>query len=158
MQLTLHSEYALRVLLYLGCHPGEVLSTKEISRAFTISRHHLVRVMQTLSDQGYVQLIPGRSGGVSLAIEPRLIRIGDVVRKTEAAFRIAECFDKTRNTCCIVTVCSLKPALEEALRAFLGTLNTYTLDDLMGHGTQRRLVTIFESQRPAARNRHRESR
>src|SRR5678816_152340 len=83
MQLTLHADYALRTLLYLGSHPGRPVPTQEISRSYGISRHHLVRVVQRLSDTGYVSVTPGRYGGAVLARDPSKIRIGDVVRSTE---------------------------------------------------------------------------
>ena len=143
MQLSLHAEYALRVLLYLGSQPDRVVSTAEISDAFGISKNHLVRVMHTLSDDGYLHLIPGRAGGVSLAMEPHLIRLGDVVRQAEPTLRLAECFDMKTNTCAIAPFCSLRPALKEALASFLTTLNTYTLADLLARGTRERIAKTF---------------
>lgn len=143
VQLTLHAEYALRVLLYLGSRQGDIVHTKEISSVFGISKNHLVRVMQTLGDAGYLRVAPGRRGGVSLAIEPALIRLGDVVRKAEPAFRIAECFDAEKNTCVIAPMCSLKPVLKEALNSFLNTLDRYTLADLLAGGAQRKLSRVF---------------
>lgn len=143
MQLTLHSEYALRVLLYLGAQPGRTVSTREISDAYGISKHHLVRVVQTLGERGYLRLIPGRSGGIVLAAEPREIKLGDVVHQAEPNMRLAECFDRRDNTCVLTPVCSLKPVLNEALNAFLASLNRYTLADLMAGGAQQRLATIL---------------
>jgi|SRR5215469_4033741 len=144
MQLTLHSEYALRVLLYLGAQPGRTVSTREISDAYGISKHHLVRVVQTLGERGYLRLIPGRSGGIALAAEPREIRLGDVVHHAEPNMRLAECFDRQdHHTCVLTPVCSLKPVLNEALNAFLASLNRYTLADLMAGGAQQRLATIL---------------
>src|SRR6185295_14291461 len=100
MQLTLHADYAFRVLLYLGSLPtGTVASTSEISRAYGISRNHLVRVVHTLSKHGYVAISNGRGGGVSLAKEPQNIRLGDVIRNAETNLRVVECFDKETNTC-----------------------------------------------------------
>ena len=145
MQLSLHGEYALRVLLYLGAHPGRVVPTAEISGAYGISKNHLVRVMHTLGEDGYLRLIPGRAGGVSLAIEPHLIRLGDVVRQAEPTLRLAECFDAKNNTCGIAPVCSLKPVLKEALSSFLTTLNRYTLADLLAGGTRDRIARKFVS-------------
>ena len=145
MQLSLHGEYALRVLLYLGAHPGRVVPTAEISGAYGISKNHLVRVMHTLGEDGYLRLIPGRAGGVSLAIEPHLIRLGDVVRQAEPTLRLAECFDAKNNTCGIAPVCSLKPVLKEALSSFLSTLNRYTLADLLAGGARDRIARKFVS-------------
>ncbi len=153
MQLSLHGEYALRVLLYLGAHPDRIVSTAEISGAYGISKNHLVRVMQTLSEEGYLHLIPGRAGGVSLAREPHLIRLGDVVRQAEPTLRLAECFDAKNNACIISPVCSLKPVLKEALSSFLTTLNRYTLADLLANGMEekiaRKFVTIAERRATA---------
>ena len=104
MQLSLHADYSLRVLLYLGTHPDQVVTTRDISDAYGISKHHLVRVAQTLGEHGYVELIPGRSGGLRLAMDPAAIRLGDVVRRTEPHLRLVECFDVATNTCPITTM------------------------------------------------------
>jgi len=143
MQLSLHADYALRVLLYLGAHPGRVVSTQEISNAYGISKNHLVRVVQTLGEHGYAHVAPGRFGGVSLAREPRLIQLGQLVRDAEPNLQLVECFNRETNTCPIVGVCELKGVLREALDSFLATLNRYTLEDLLARGADRKLTTIF---------------
>jgi Rrf2 family nitric oxide-sensitive transcriptional repressor len=143
VQLSLHAEYALRVLLYLGSQPDRVVPTAEISDAYGISKHHLVRVMHTLSEEGYLHLVPGRAGGVSLAKEPHLIRLGDVVRQAEPTLSLAECFDPRTNTCALAPFCSLRPVLKKALTSFLTTLNAYTLADLMAGGMQNRIAKTF---------------
>jgi Rrf2 family nitric oxide-sensitive transcriptional repressor len=143
MQLTLHSEYALRVLLYLGTHPDRYCTTREISEAYRISKHHLVRVVQTLAEHEYIELQPGRGGGICLNKEPHLIRLGNVVRHAESNMRLAECFDRRMNTCVLTPVCSLKPVLNEALRSFLACLNQYTVADLLARGAQQQMAAIF---------------
>jgi Rrf2 family transcriptional regulator, nitric oxide-sensitive transcriptional repressor len=144
MQLTLHADYAFRVLIYLGSQPdGRVVPTQEISRSYGISGHHLVRVVQTLSENGYVKVSPGRSGGVSLAREPHLIRLGDVLRNAETNLKVVECFDAETNTCPIVGLCQLQPVLGEALNAFLAVLDRYTLADLLGGRKRTALAKVF---------------
>lgn len=131
MQLTVHTDYALRVLLYLAHFPDRRAGTEEISRAYGISKNHLVRVVQTLGEAGFVEVTVGRSGGVALARAPETIRLGEVIRATEASFRLVECHDKASNTCPIVPVCGLRGLLDSALEAFLGELDRYTLADLV---------------------------
>ena len=144
MQLTLHTDYAFRVLLYLGTQPaGRIVSTQEISRAYGISKHHLVRVMQTLSDHHYVDVSAGRSGGVSLAQPADQICLGDVMRSTEANMKVVECFDVETNTCPIIGLCQLKPVLSEAMNAFLEVLDRYTLADLLDQNRGKRLGKVF---------------
>lgn len=149
MQLSLHADYGLRVLLYLGTRPGEVVPTQEISDAYGISKNHLVRVMQTLGEAGYVQVLPGRSGGVRLAKDAAKIRLGDVVRDAEPNLHLVECFDHKSNTCPIVKVCELQGALARALDAFLTELNQHTLADLLTPGRREKLTNLFVQLRAA---------
>ena len=145
MQLSLHADYALRVLIYLGAHPDEIISTQRISAAYGISKNHLVRVVQTLSEHGYVQVTPGRSGGVRLARSPQDIRLGEVVYHSEPNLRLVECFDEKTNTCPIISACGLKAHLKQALDCFLAELNRHTLADLLVERRQRdRLQKLFQ--------------
>jgi Rrf2 family transcriptional regulator, nitric oxide-sensitive transcriptional repressor len=154
MQLSLHADYSLRVLLYLGAHPGRVISTDEISRAYRISRHHLVRVVQTLASRGYVRVSPGRAGGVSLLLDPAAIRIGDVVAHAEPNLRLVECFEKSSNTCPITPACELKVILKDAMDSFFETLNRRTLADLLAGGRQQKLKSAFFSISITANDSH----
>jgi Rrf2 family nitric oxide-sensitive transcriptional repressor len=143
MQLSLHADFALRVLIYLGTHRNRLVTTQEISSAYCISKHHLVRVVQTLAEQGYVDVHAGRSGGVILARKPDQIRLGDVVRSAEPNMRLVECFDRETNTCPIASVCALKGMLNEAMNAFLASLNQYTIADVLQSSGQRKLAGVF---------------
>jgi Rrf2 family transcriptional regulator, nitric oxide-sensitive transcriptional repressor len=148
MQLTLHADYAFRVLLYLGSQSdNKIVSTKEISQSYGISHHHLVRVIQTLSERGYVKVTAGRSGGVSLGRDANQIRLGDVFRTAETNLQIVECFDPKTNTCPIIGICQLQPVLGEALAAFVEVLDRYTLADLLSGRRRVRLGKAFEISR-----------
>jgi Rrf2 family nitric oxide-sensitive transcriptional repressor len=151
MQLTLHSDYSLRILLYLSENPGRYVSTREISNAYSISRTHLVRVVQTLLTNGFVEVTEGRNGGVRLAAEPAKINLGQVVRKTEPGFKIVECFDSETNTCPIVPVCKLRGALHEALEGFFAVLDGYTLDELISHSRGRNLTQYLQIESPKSK-------
>ena len=130
MQLTLHADYSLRVLLYLAQNADRTVSTQEISEAYGISRNHLVRVVQTLSTHGFLRVTAGRRGGAVLARPPAEINLGQVVRRAEPNFRVVECFDELSNNCPIISVCKLKGVLQDALEGFFGVLDGYTLADL----------------------------
>lgn len=127
MRLTLHSDYGLRSLVYLAANPGRVVPTTEIGRAYGISKNHLVRVAQSLRDGGFIELHPGRTGGLSLARPASEIRVGDVVRTLEPDFRMVECFDERTSTCPISPVCGLARAIDGAIEAFLAELNRFTI-------------------------------
>src|SRR5687767_6387713 len=131
MQLTRFSDFGLRIGLYLANHPDRVVSVEEISRAYKISRFHLVKVVQRLTDLGVVQSVRGRSGGLRLCKAPADIRLGDLVRATEPHMDLVECFDRATNTCPIASVCGLKGALHRAEEAFVDSLNQSTLADFL---------------------------
>lgn len=131
MQLTQFSDFSLRMLLYLAAYTDRPVSIAEISRAYGISYHHLVKVGSLLVQKKLVSAQRGRNGGLSLAQPASAIRIGDVVQATEPNFHLVECFDPEHDTCPITPVCGLKRALYEARRDFLATLNRYTLGDVI---------------------------
>lgn len=131
MHLTQFSDYSLRVALYLACHPEKAVSVDEISRSFGISRHHLVKVVQTLTELGVVESRRGRGGGMRLAMRPEEINVGWLIRYTEPHFNLVECFDPEANTCPIVGACGLKGALTRARQAFLSVLDEYCLNQFL---------------------------
>ena len=126
MRLTRYTDYALRVLLYLGARPEGLSSIGSIAKAYGISQNHLMKVVNDLANAGYVASVRGRSGGVRLGKTPDQINVGAVVRHTEDSFQVVDCA-----SCVIAPVCGLTGALDDAVNAFLAVLDGYTLDDLM---------------------------
>jgi Rrf2 family nitric oxide-sensitive transcriptional repressor len=144
VRLTSFSDYALRVLLYAGANDERLVTIAEISKAYRISRHHLVKVSQLLIQHGYVESARGRKGGLRLARAPGQINVGALVRQTEPDFDLVECFDRETNTCAIAPVCDLKGVLEEAQEGFLEVLDGYTLADLLEN--RRKLLNIWRDR------------
>jgi len=131
MRLTLFTDYALRVLMYLGLKQDELATIREIAERYRISENHLMKVAHQLSKDGFVATVRGRQGGLMLARAPKDINIGDVVRRYEDDLRLVECFDRRTNTCPIAGACSLTGIINDALAAFLKTLDRKTLADVL---------------------------
>ena len=130
MRLTTFTDYSLRVLMYLADAPEERATIAEVARAFDISEHPLVKVVQFLGKEGILRNTRGRGGGIELARAPRAINIGRTVRITEGLDLPAECFDRELNTCRLAGRCRLERALGKALGKFYEVLDGYTLEDL----------------------------
>jgi len=126
MRLTRYTDYAMRVLLYLGARPDELSSIGEIARAYGISQNHLMKVVNDLARAGYVATVRGRSGGIRLARAAGDINVGEVVRHTEEGFELVDC-----GSCVIAPACGLTGVLGEALAAFMAVLDRYSLADLL---------------------------
>jgi Rrf2 family nitric oxide-sensitive transcriptional repressor len=131
MQLTLFSDYSLRLLMYLAANPNRLVPVQEVARAYRVSHHLLVKVVQRLVEKGFVQSVRGRRGGLRLNKLPTDINLGELVRLTEPNFTLVECFDDARNTCPIEPVCGLKQTLLEARHAFLAVLDKSTVADFL---------------------------
>ncbi|MEO7996299.1 MAG: Rrf2 family transcriptional regulator [Gemmatimonadaceae bacterium] len=144
MRLTQFSDYALRLSLFLGAHPDRLVPITEIAESYGISYHHLTKVATMLSEAGVVEAVRGRNGGLRLAMAPSAINIGWLVRQTEPDMILVECFDHEKDACPITKECRLRRALKDALRAFLQTLDEYTLADFLGNAPQQqRLVQLW---------------
>ena len=136
MQLTQFTDYSLRLLLYLGTHPDRLVPVEEVSRAYGVSRHHLVKVVQRLVDQELVASTRGRRGGLRLNRRPADINVGALVRLTEPNLDLVECFDAETNTCPIDRACGLKRVLGDAQHAFLNVLDRSVLADFLPRAPQ----------------------
>ena len=131
MRLTTYSDYALRVLIYAAVRPRSFVTIREISEAYGISRNHLMKIANALSQAGYLQTVRGRSGGLRLAKPAHQINIGKVVRMTEAGSVLVECADPKTNRCVITRACKLRHVLHDALEAFYLKLEGTSLADLV---------------------------
>ena len=131
VHLTQFSDYSLRLVIYLASHPDRLVSVEEVSQAYKVSRHHLVKAVQTLTDLGVVESQRGRGGGMRLAMQPSEINVGWLVRRTEPHFDLVECFDPATNTCPIAPACGLKGLLMRAQRAFLRVLDECTVEQFL---------------------------
>ena len=144
MQLTLHTDYALRILLMLGSSDDGWVSTSEIARAFGISAHHVAKIAKELTRLGLLEAKRGAAGGVRLARPPAEIVLGDLVRAMEPSLALVEC-QGPDNTCPITRSCALKSALGRARAAFLEVLDASTLEEMLYH--PRRLPVALRVRR-----------
>ena len=130
MQITTHSDYALRLLLYLNAHPGRPVGIGQIAETYGISANHLAKVAQTLTHAGWVDTHRGRGGGLTLNPAVHQVTVGDIFRHTETNRRLVECFGDD-STCPIEPACGLKTVLQKASQAFFAELDRHHLNDLV---------------------------
>ncbi len=130
MRLTNFTDYALRILLYTAAHNDKLTTISEIQKTFDVSKGHLMKIVHLLSTEGYLYAVRGRSGGLKLGREPEEINLGELVRLTEPDFKLVECFGQD-NQCIISHFCKLPGPFNKALDAFMTTLDSHTLKDMM---------------------------
>jgi Rrf2 family nitric oxide-sensitive transcriptional repressor len=130
VRLTVYSDYALRLLMYLAVKDDGLATIAEIAQSYGISKNHLMKVAHELGVAGYVVTVRGRRGGLRLARPREAIKLGDVVRHTEPDMMLVPCFAPGDGDCVIERCCVLRKALQRAGDAFLGVLDGYSLADL----------------------------
>lgn len=131
MRLTLHTDYALRVLIYAGLKRDQLCTIPELVRHFDISRGHVMKVVHRLALKGYLQTVRGKNGGLRLARPPGEINVGAVVRDMEQELGVLGCLQDEPGYCRIEERCVLRQALRDATEAFLAALDRFTVAHLI---------------------------
>lgn len=130
MQLTQFTDYSLRALIYIALRK-ESCTIQDITKAYSISNHHMVKIIHNLSKLGMIKTTRGKGGGIVMAAMPDMINLGQLIARLEPHFDLVPCFNKVKANCCIAPVCKLKSVLHEAQSAFMGVLAQYTLADVL---------------------------
>ncbi len=147
MKLTRYTDYAMRVMIHLASHDGELSSIRQIAGVFDISQNHLMKVVQDLAAAGFVKAIRGRRGGLRLARPANEINLGKLLRHTEALTDLLDC-----SSCIIAPACALPPILTEATAAFVAVFDKYTVADLVDRRNQLRAMFSSEWKKDRAIN------
>jgi Rrf2 family transcriptional regulator, nitric oxide-sensitive transcriptional repressor len=129
MRLTDHTDYSLRVLMYLN-QKKELVTLSELASTLQISRNNLIKASNQLAKHGFIETSRGPGGGLTIRPEAGRASLKDIISKTEETFALAECFQETKSSCTFLRRCRLKKSLNQALDAFLNSLGQTTLNDV----------------------------
>jgi Rrf2 family nitric oxide-sensitive transcriptional repressor len=130
MRLTVMTDYALRLLIYVGQHPDRLCTISEVAGVYRISEAHLTKVTHQLGLAGWLETVRGKGGGMRLAAAPVDINVGAVVRSIEPDFALVACLSGD-TTCRLTGNCRLTGIVSAALQSFMVHLDRHTLADLI---------------------------
>lgn len=129
MQLTKQTDFAFRILIYLGQLPaGDKAQIQQVCDFYAISSNHIAKVVVKLAKLGYIKAYRGKGGGMELARPPAAINLADIVKDFETGMKPVNC---EQPLCRISSNCELKGILQAAMQAFMDELARYTLADLL---------------------------
>lgn len=132
MRLALHTDFALRTLMFLAAR-GNRANIGEIAEFFGISRDHLAKVAQRLAREGFVRSLRGVGGGLELARPAEQITIGEVIERFEGSMHLLDCV-VIDHVCRIQPGCALRSVLAEAERIQREYLGSIRLSDVVPPG------------------------
>ena len=130
MRLTRQSNYAIRSLVYCAVNQPGLSRVADIAKAYAISELFLFKLIKPLVENGLLETVRGRHGGVRLGKPANEITLLEIIMLTEENFALAECFEDGGADCPLIGECDLNSALREALGAFFSVLEGYTVADL----------------------------
>jgi len=87
MRLTEQSRYALRVLAHCAERHPALAKVATIATVTGITEQNIFKLIKVLAKAGFVETIRGPHGGVRLAMAPKAIRVGQVIRAIEPRFK-----------------------------------------------------------------------
>lgn len=128
MQLTKHTDYAFRVLIYIASMREQRTTIARVSEALGISKNHAMKIVNELSTKGWLHASRGKNGGLSLGEQPKNISIRAVVELMEQTLEPVNC---ETPLCVLNKGCELKGILWDAQQQYLRHLDTFTLQDLL---------------------------
>jgi Rrf2 family nitric oxide-sensitive transcriptional repressor len=146
MRLTTMTDYAMRLLMYVGRHPDRLCTIAEIAQSYGISEPHLMKITHRLAQRGWIETVRGKNGGMRLARPPQEINLGAVVRDTENDLALVECF-VADNACTLRGRCGLTAIIDGALQQFMQHLDRYSLADIMPEAAPDAVSTLHYVER-----------
>jgi Rrf2 family protein len=135
MRLTRAGEYAVRCVLYLASRgTGVVCNRKQIAAEMDIPDQFLGKIAQQLARAGFVDIVQGAKGGLSLAVAPEKLSLLDVVEAVIGEIYLNDCVIRPES-CERSGACAVHHIWEKARSQLRDTLQDATFASLLhDHG------------------------
>ena len=130
MTISTKGRYALRIMLDLANHLGEISKVKDIAARQDISEKYMEQIISILNRAGYVRSTSGAQGGYQLTKKPEEYTIGMVLRLTEGSLAPVECLDENALPCERVAQCATVEVYRKMYEALCSVVDTMTIKDL----------------------------
>lgn len=140
MQLTKHTDYAFRILIYLASMSEERTTIQCMTDSLEISKSHTMKIVNKLANQGWLSASRGKSGGIALGVEPKVISLKAVVELMEQTLVPVNCESPL---CVLNNSCQLRGILWNAQQQYLDYLADFTLENLLSQDTDD-LIRLIE--------------
>jgi Rrf2 family protein len=136
MKISKRSQYGLRAMVYLAKLglKKKICPLKKISRDEEIPFDFLEKIFSKLKKEGLIKAKKGVRGGYFLALEPKKIKVGEIIRILEGTMAPVFCIAKEKEKrffCPRKKNCPTKDVWKKIQNILNSTLNSITLADLI---------------------------
>ncbi len=114
MQITLETDYAVRCLVYLKDHSGQVSVLGDVSAGTRIPQAFLSKILQKMIKGGLVRSTKGKNGGFRLAKGPNRISVYNIMQAVcgcETVLKVV--CSKTKEPCTFLKSCKIHGVWED---------------------------------------------
>lgn len=108
MEITRETDYAIRCVLYLSRKEDSIIMADEISRAMSVPKSFLAKILQKLAKAGVVTSFRGVKGGFRLAKKPKQITLLDIIEAIEGPAAMNRCAVDA-SLCNFSSTCAVHP-------------------------------------------------
>jgi Rrf2 family transcriptional regulator, iron-sulfur cluster assembly transcription factor len=85
-------EYGLQAVLYLAAHMDrDAIPAEEVASKLSIPKEFVSKILQSLTESGIINSRKGKSGGFSIAKDPKKIKLIDIVAAIDGLSMFNSC-------------------------------------------------------------------
>lgn len=131
MRLTRATDYAVRILTYLGSQPDNIRVTRaELIQKAGVPPAFLNKLIRTLTHAGLIKARPGVNGGCTLAAPPADISLLRIVETLEGPISLHVCLEDA-SVCGRSACCSFRSVLSGLQVEVVRALGSVSIADLL---------------------------
>jgi len=144
MRITYKGDYALKTILDLSLHYGELVTIHALAKRADIPLKFLEQVLLDLKRGGFVESRRGKVGGYLLAKNPSQIRLGDVIRFIDGPMEPIACVEKEYSGCNDIYGCVFRKIWLEVTRVTSGVVDSITFEDLANRIIKQKEAVVYQ--------------
>lgn len=131
MKITYKGDYALKAVLDLALHYGNLVTIQDMARRLDIPLKFLEQILLDLKRAGFVESRRGKIGGYLLAKPPAKIKLKEVLSFMEGQIEPIACIAKNYDGCNDMSTCVFRDIWRQIAEATSHILNNITFEDLV---------------------------
>ncbi len=133
MKLSTKGRYGLKAMFELALNYGEgPIPLNSIAENQNISNHYLEQLFASLRKAGIIKSVRGAQGGYMLALKPKEITVGDIIRTLEGPLAPAECvIEDISQECDKANWCVTRIIWEKIRDSINDVVDSITLQDMI---------------------------
>ncbi|MET0181607.1 MAG: Rrf2 family transcriptional regulator [Caulobacterales bacterium] len=134
--LSKKAKYALKAMLRLAASPDALVQAGDIAEQESIPKKFLDLIFFELRNEGFIEARRGKGGGYTLALAPKDITIGEIIRAVDGPLAPIACasinFYERCADCKDERSCAIRKMMKQVRDATSEILDNITLADALG--------------------------